>query len=186
MTRVQLPAATNLSIAQFGDVFLSQGFIIEQLTDDRLQAQAPRLVYSDIFPFERWFPAARIIVERSAAGFTISHRPPIRRLVIPSLACGLLVLATVPGAMATRFWLAAARRPIAVTTTMVARRPASGAPTRQPTASIRRSTARKAAAAARPAGIARRSPNAARYNPVPSANAPTPAITNVAATTSSV
>jgi hypothetical protein len=108
MTRVQLPAATNLSIAQFGDVFLSQGFIIEQLTDDRLQAQAPRSVYSDIFPFERWFPAARIIVERSAAGFTISHRPPIRRLVIPSLACGLLVLATVPGAMATRFWLAGA------------------------------------------------------------------------------
>jgi hypothetical protein len=68
MTRVQLPAATNLSIAQFGDVFLSQGFIIEQLTDDRLQAQAPRLVYSDIFPFERWFPAARIIVERRLPG----------------------------------------------------------------------------------------------------------------------
>jgi hypothetical protein len=108
MTRIQLPPSTKLSIAQFGDVFRSQGFIIEQLTDDRLQAQAPRSIYSDIFPFERWFPAARIIIERSADGYTMSHRPPVRRLAIASFANGLLVFAIVPGAMATRFWLAAA------------------------------------------------------------------------------
>ena len=80
MTQLQLPPGANLSIAQFGDVFRSQGFIIEQLTEDRLQAQMRPSFYSDIFPVERWFPAARITIERSVAGFTISYRPSIRRL----------------------------------------------------------------------------------------------------------
>ena len=107
MTRIQLPPTANCSIAQLGDAFRSHGFIIEQLSDHRLQAQAPRSIYSDLFPFERWFPAARIVVERSATGFTISHRPPIRRLAIASLTYGLLAFATLPGAMGTRLWLAA-------------------------------------------------------------------------------
>ena len=107
MTRIQLPPTANCSIAQFADAFRSRGFIIEQLSDHRLQAQAPRSIYSDLFPFERWFPAARIVVERSATGFTMSYRPPIRRLVIASLTYGLLAFATLPIAMATRLWLAA-------------------------------------------------------------------------------
>lgn len=109
MTRtLQVPANANLSIARFGDAFRSQGFIVEQLTEDRLQAQAPTPLYSDIFPVERWLPATRVVIERSAAGFTISHRPPIRRLVVTSLTSGLLMFATVPVSMATRFWLGAA------------------------------------------------------------------------------
>jgi hypothetical protein len=107
MTRIQLPAAANLSIAQFGDALRCHGFIIEQLTDDRLQAQAPPSVLSDVFPFERWFPAARVIIERSAAGFTISHRAPVRRIVVTGLASGLLLAATVPGTITTRLWLVA-------------------------------------------------------------------------------
>ena len=108
MTRIQLPLDTKLSIARFGEAFRSQGFIIEQLTEDRLQAQMRTSVYSDIFPVERWFPAARIIIERSDAGFTVSYRPPIRRIAVANLTTGLLVFATVPGHMATRFWFAAA------------------------------------------------------------------------------
>jgi hypothetical protein len=108
MTRIQLPPTNNLSIARFGDAFRSHGFIIEQLTEDRLQAQAPRSLYSDLFPFEGWFPAARVIIERSAAGFMISYRPPVRRLAMANLTTGLLVFAMFPGAMAMRFGLAAA------------------------------------------------------------------------------
>jgi hypothetical protein len=108
MTRIQVPPATNLSIAQLGDVFRAQGFVIEQLTDDRLQAVGPRSVYSDIFPVERWFPAARIVIERSGAGFTFSYRPASRRLAMANLTTGLLVFATIPGVLATRLLLAAA------------------------------------------------------------------------------
>jgi hypothetical protein len=108
MNEIQLPPDANLSIAGFGDVFRSQGFIIEQLTEDRLQAQARTSAYSDIFPVERWFPAARIVIERSVAGFTISYRPPIRRVAVTSLTYGLLMFATVPGSMTTRLWFGAA------------------------------------------------------------------------------
>jgi hypothetical protein len=107
VTRIQLPATANLSIAQFGDALRRQGFIIEQLTDDRVQAQAPASVLSDVFPFERWFPAARIIVERSTAGFTISHRAPVRRTAVMGLASGLLLAATVPGTITIRLGIAA-------------------------------------------------------------------------------
>ncbi len=108
MRQLQLPLNVNLSIAQFGEAFRSHGFIIEQLTENRLQAQVRPSIYSDIFPVERWFPAARIIIERSTSGFTISYRPPIRRLTVTSLTTGLLVFATLPGSPATRFWFAAA------------------------------------------------------------------------------
>jgi len=108
LTRVQLPPTANLSIAQFGEALERRGFIIEQLTEDRIQAQAPRSVVSDILPIERWFPAARTVVERSATGFTISYRPPIRRIAVASVGSALLFFTSIPATLATRFWVAGA------------------------------------------------------------------------------
>ena len=96
MTRVQLPSTTSLSIAQFGRSLEAPGHIIEQLTDERLQAQAPRSIVSDVLPVERWFPGMRVIVERSAAGFTISHRPPVRRMAVASIGSAALLFTTLP------------------------------------------------------------------------------------------
>ena len=108
LTRVQLPSTANLSIAQFGEALERRGFIIEQLTELRLQAQAPRSVVSDILPVERWFPAARTVVERSATGFTISYRPSIRRIAVASVGSALLFFTSIPATLATRGWLAGA------------------------------------------------------------------------------
>jgi len=105
---VQLPSTANLSIAQFGEALERRGFIIEQISEDYLQAQAPRSVVSDILPVERWFPAAHTVVERSATGFTISYQPPIRRIAVASVGSALLFFTSVPATLATRFWLAGA------------------------------------------------------------------------------
>ena len=84
------------------------GFTVEELSEDRLQAQAPRTGYSNLLGLDRWFPAGRIVIERSSAGITIYHRPPFRRMAMSSITTGLFAALIAPGRMSTRLAIAAA------------------------------------------------------------------------------
>ena len=100
--QIRLPPRAMISMAQFADGLRSRGFSVETLTEDYLQAQSPPTTALDLPLIDRWFPRARLLVRRSDAGFTISHRLPIRRLLATNLFSALVLAVAVPGSLVSR------------------------------------------------------------------------------------